>query len=112
MSHDPRSRIFKPLGEFERSLDQLDPMEARKAKIAFVADGISLYKDEENWQQKCVPPYWLLCLIPPLWPVLWYRNGLSKMTLLAIASAINRCRKSWEDDLRNSGLSFDGIPSV
>lgn len=110
MPNDPRARIFLPLADFERTLDTLAPDDARDAKIALVADGLSLYRDEKNWRQKCTPPYWFQCLIPLFWPLLWYRNGLSKMTLTAIAGAIEKCRIVWDDDLRDCDLSFDDLP--
>jgi hypothetical protein len=109
---DPRTRIFTPLPEIERSMAGLTAAEVRAARIAFVADALSLFHDEQHWTQHCVPPYWVQCLIPPLWPVLWYRGKLSRMAQHAIATAIQRCRQRWGDDLQDSGLSFVGIPPV
>ncbi len=110
MPNDPRARIFRPLSEFERSLAGLPAAEVRAAKIAFVADGLALYHEEQTWANRCRPPYWVQCLIPPLWPVLWYRGLLSRMTRQALAAAIHRCRRSWADDLRDAALSFRDIP--
>lgn len=45
-----------PLAEFEGTLVGLDAMEARAAKVAFVADGLALYHNEQHWKRKCVPP--------------------------------------------------------
>ncbi|PQO45773.1 hypothetical protein [Blastopirellula marina] len=112
MPNDPRSRIFRPLPDFENSLVGLDAAEARAAKIAFVADGISLYHDEKHWKRKCVPAYWIQCLIPPLWPILWMRGAMSQGTLHVIAQAIHRCRRRWVAELKESGLDFGDIPDV
>jgi hypothetical protein len=98
------------LPDFERTLTGQSAPDVRAAKIAFVADGLALYREEQAWADRCRPPYWVQCLIPPLWPVLWYRGQLSRMTRRALAAAIQRCRRSWADDLRDAELSFDDIP--
>lgn len=109
MPNDPRARIFMPLNDFERSIQDLDPDAKRDARIQFVADGVSLYNDELHWKRHLRPPFIFWCLIPLAWPILWYRNGLSKMTLSALSRAIDQCRQRWADDLYEGDFSFEQI---
>ena len=109
MPNDPRARIFMSLDDFERSIGDLSPAEKRAARVAFVSDGISLYEAETQWTRGLKPHRIVWYIVPLAWPLLWYRSGLSKMTLSAISRAINHCRERWADDLGDSDLTFDLI---
>jgi hypothetical protein len=95
------------LSDFERTLTGLPAAQVRAAKIAFVADGLALYRAEQAWANRCRPPYWVQRLIPPL----WYRGLLSRMTLLALAAApvavvvCNGCRLSTSPHRAHSPVS-------
>ena len=99
-----------PIEDFERSISELTSAEAHETKITHVREGIRAFWAEVNWKSKCRPAYWLQCLFPPLWPILWYRGVLSKNAQHAFVVAIHRCRRRWADDLQNADLSFEGIP--
>jgi hypothetical protein len=110
MPEDNRARILMPVEEFERSIHDLDPTESREAKIAHVREGIRSYWAEVNWKSDCRPSYWLQCMFPPLWPILWYRGVLSKSAQRAFGIAVHRCRRRWARELHDVDLSFEGIP--
>ncbi len=109
MPNDPRARIFMPLSEFDKSIQNLSSSEKRLARIEFVSDGISLYNYEKRWTHR-LKPHRILWYINPLhWLYLWYRNAFSKMTLSVICKAINECRDRWPDALEDCDLSFRSI---
>ena len=110
MAEHTRTRIFMPIEEFERSIDELTSTEAREAKIAHIREGIRAYWAEVNWRSQCRPPFWAQCLFPPLWPILWYRGVLSIGAQHAFGIAIHSCRRRWANELMDADLSFDGIP--
>lgn len=109
MTNDPRARIFKPLAEFERSIKDLGLLEKRAARIAFLSDAIGLYEFEAQWSRRLKPHRFFWYVIPLTWPILWYRNGLSKMTRSAIYKVINECREKWTDDVEGFELHLEHI---
>jgi len=110
MPNDQPTSIFMPIDEFERSIRKLDAVESRDAKIEHVREGVKAYWAEVDWKSNCRPPYWVQCLLPPLWPILWYRGILSTGTRRAFGIAIHSCRRKWARELQDAELSFDGIP--
>ncbi len=110
MHADNRTQIFMPIEEFERTLRDLTPTDARAARIAHLRAGIETYWSEVNWKSGCQPSFWLQCLFPPLWPILWYRGALSTATQRALGLAIHRCSRRWAHELREDDVSLDGIP--
>jgi len=106
-----RCRIFMPVDEFERSLQVLPSDEARQAKIDLLREGVEAYWREVNWKKECRPSFWVLCLIPFLWPHLIGRHFLSKSSVQpAILRAIQEYRHRWSKELDGAELSFDGLP--
>ncbi len=110
MTEDNRVRVFMSLVEFDRLIRDLSPDEARVAKIEFVREGIEAYWAEVNWRSGCQAAYWVMCLLPPLWLVLWYRGAMSRMAQHAFGVAIHSCRRKWASELQGADIPFDGIP--
>jgi len=101
-----------PIHEFERSLHSMDNAARRDEKVAFIMDGISLYRDEQDWKRQCQPSFWVLCLIPLFWPFLAMRSAMSKSTQQVIAAAINSCRARWADDLADVEIDYEEISEI
>lgn len=109
MDTNPYAGLFRPVAEFEAKIRGLSAEEQRQAKIDELRKGIEAYWAEVHWKRQCRPPYWVQCLIPLLWPVLFIRGAMSKTGQSAFAEAIHERRRRWQGDLVGADLSFEGI---
>lgn len=105
------NRFFLPFEAFERTLEGLSEEEAQQARFELLQEGIEAYWNEVNWKAHCRPSFWILCLIPVLWPFLIGRQLLSTHSAQpAIASAVHTYRRQWSEEMEGVEISFEGIP--